>query len=171
MTLMCTWLQQLKPWHQTNPGDMENPQWWSRLVCESSDECTHIVLYVIFIISTIHQNKLCWRRSVAFYASLQAYILWPLLLIHCSWSCVFIQHCINALGKSLPVVSDGPVLLCGQSLWCTGEIGPGLQLLGRQEGGVRRCFSTHLSKQGVQVHLFCLHIFVSFTCCWFCCRM
>lgn len=73
---------------------------------------------------------------------------------------------------SEPVVSDGPVLLCGQSLWCTGETGPGLQLLGGQKRGMCWHLPAHTGKQGVQVSLlfwrydFIIPHLISY-CCWF----
>lgn len=71
---------------------------------------------------------------------------------------------------SEPVVSDGPVLLCGQSLWCTGETGPGVQLLGGQKRGMCWHLPAHTGKQGVQVSLlFCWYLIISHLiscCCW-----
>lgn len=54
---------------------------------------------------------------------------------------------------TLAVVSDGPLLLRSQSLRCSGEAGPRLRLLGRQERRVRRRLPADPGQQGVQVRL------------------
>lgn len=49
---------------------------------------------------------------------------------------------------------DGTILLCSQSFWCTGETGPWLRLLGRQERSLCWRLPAYTGKQRTQVRLF-----------------